>query len=74
MIVGLCEGCRHTQIVESARGSRFYLCTLSRVDPSFPKYPELPVLACTGYQQKDATLDIRSDSSSVRFEPQPEDE
>ena len=41
--------CRNARIVESRRGSRFWLCALSRVDPRFPKYPRLPVLACAGY-------------------------
>jgi hypothetical protein len=29
----------------------FYLCQLSKVDPSFPKYPRLPVLKCSGYER-----------------------
>ena len=48
---GLCETCRHARIVTSARGSRFLLCSLSAVDPRFPKYPRLPVLACDGYER-----------------------
>jgi hypothetical protein len=47
--VGLCAACRHVRVVESKRGSRFYLCGLSAVDPAFPKYPGLPVLACRGF-------------------------
>jgi hypothetical protein len=46
---GLCAGCSHVQVVVSARGSRFYLCRMSFVDPSFPRYPPLPVLACRGF-------------------------
>lgn len=46
---GLCEGCVHVRVVENRRGSRFYLCQLSEVDPRFPKYPRLPVLQCIGY-------------------------
>jgi 3-isopropylmalate/(R)-2-methylmalate dehydratase large subunit len=38
------------QIVTSARGSRFYLCRLSFVDPRFPRYPPIPVLQCAGYR------------------------
>jgi hypothetical protein len=37
--------------MESDRGSVFYLCELSKVDPRFPKYPRLPVLSCPGYQR-----------------------
>jgi hypothetical protein len=47
--VGLCADCAHVQIVVSARGSRFYLCRMSFVDPSFPRYPPLPVIACRGF-------------------------
>jgi len=50
MQVGLCAHCVHVQVVKSAKGSLFYLCTLSKTDPSFPKYPELPVLVCRGYR------------------------
>ena len=46
---GLCRGCTHAQVITTDRGSRFYLCLLSKVDPRFPKYPRLPVLQCDGY-------------------------
>jgi hypothetical protein len=39
--------------VTSDRGSVFYLCQLSKDDPSFPKYPKLPVLKCRGYENND---------------------
>ena len=48
---GLCADCTHAQRVESSHGSVFLLCQLSRTDPGFPKYPRLPVLACSGYAQ-----------------------
>lgn len=38
-------------MVESARGSRFYLCKRSETDGRFPKYPALPVLECAGYER-----------------------
>jgi hypothetical protein len=47
---GLCTDCRHTQRIESARGSIFYLCKRSAADPEFPKYPRLPVVQCRGYE------------------------
>jgi hypothetical protein len=47
---GLCADCRHARRVESARGSRFFLCGRAVSDPSFLKYPRLPVLACRGYE------------------------
>jgi hypothetical protein len=47
---GLCETCAHHRLVESRRGSRFHLCERSRDDPSFPRYPQLPVVECRGYE------------------------
>jgi hypothetical protein len=49
---GLCFRCRHARVVESDRGSKFYLCQLSMIDPRFLKYPRLPVIECTGYVPK----------------------
>jgi hypothetical protein len=46
---GLCARCVHVQVITSARGSRFYLCRLSFKDDNFPRYPILPVLACSGF-------------------------
>jgi hypothetical protein len=50
---GLCSSCRWTRIVESAKGSRFYLCGRSRFDPRFARYPRIPVLRCTGHEPVD---------------------
>jgi len=50
---GLCADCVHARGVESARGSAFILCELSATDPSFAKYPRLPVLRCSGYARKE---------------------
>jgi len=52
---GLCGLCVNARIIESKRGSRFYMCELSKVDPAFPKYPPLPVLKCSGYQPRGST-------------------
>lgn len=46
---GLCQSCRHGRRIESLRGSEFWLCERSRSEPSYPKYPRLPVLACRGF-------------------------
>jgi hypothetical protein len=45
----------HARPVESAKRSQFLLCQLSQSDPSFPKYPRLPVLRCSGYEKKPST-------------------
>ena len=48
--VGLCMDCRFMRLIESDRGSTFYLCERSASDVRFPKYPRLPVLRCVGYE------------------------
>jgi hypothetical protein len=50
---GLCDSCRHQQIVRNTRGSSFSLCERSRTDPSFPRYPRLPVRECRGFERRD---------------------
>ena len=52
MNAGLCATCAHAKIVTNDRGSTFLRCT----HPGLPKYPRLPVLACTGYRALPSTL------------------
>ncbi len=47
--IGLCADCTFARIVQSDKGRPFYLCQRFLTDPSFPKYPRLPVLTCSGY-------------------------
>ncbi len=47
---GLCGGCRHARLIVSARGSAFLLCQRSRTDHRFPRYPNLPVIRCVGFE------------------------
>lgn len=47
---GLCDSCVHRQLVPNTRGSVFSLCLRSRSDPSYPRYPRLPVVDCRGYE------------------------
>jgi hypothetical protein len=49
---GLCDSCAHQQIVRNTRGSSFSLCLRSRTDPSYPRYPRLPVLSCAGHEPR----------------------
>jgi hypothetical protein len=51
--VGLCLDCQYARRLDSSRGSTFYRCGLSDTDPSFPKYPRLPILQCPGYARSD---------------------
>ena len=46
---GLCASCTHAVIVTSDRGTEYLRCALAQTDPSFPKYPRLPVLSCRGW-------------------------
>ena len=47
---GLCNLCRHQQLVPNTRGSVFSLCRRSREDPTFPRYPRVPVIECRGFE------------------------
>jgi hypothetical protein len=49
---GLCARCQHVRVIENRRGSRFLLCERSTEDPSFPRYPRLPVLQCRGFEPR----------------------
>ena len=53
---GLCESCKHSREVRAAR-STFIMCELSRTDPTFARYPRLPVLRCRGYELKSLDRD-----------------
>ena len=50
---GLCDACRHQQVVRNTRGSVFSLCALSKTDARFPKYPRLPVASCAGFTRRE---------------------
>jgi len=56
-VAGLCASCKNVRRIISDRGSRFFLCELSKTDPRFPKYPRLPVLSCSGYIQVTAAAE-----------------
>ena len=49
---GLCDSCVHEKIVRSSHESEFVLCQRSKDDPSFPRYPPLPVRTCAGFERK----------------------
>jgi len=48
---GLCGHCLNARVIENRRGSRFYRCGLSDVDPRFRRYPALPVIRCLGHRE-----------------------
>lgn len=47
--VGLCHDCRHAREVPAARAT-YRLCRRSAGDPSFARYPVLPVRVCRGFE------------------------
>ncbi|MDH5675941.1 MAG: hypothetical protein OEZ06_27705 [Myxococcales bacterium] len=51
---GLCAGCLHGRSIDSARGSRFWLCGRAASDGRYPKYPRLPMLQCPGFAPANA--------------------
>ena len=52
VVVGLCERCVWSRVVESGRGSQFVRCGLSDSDARFRKYPPLPVQVCDGFDEE----------------------
>ncbi|MCH2102916.1 MAG: hypothetical protein MK297_02765 [Planctomycetes bacterium] len=53
-MTGLCPGCTHVRVIESASGSRFLMCRLAKEDPRFAKYPPQPVVRCRGHEAASA--------------------
>ena len=47
---GLCASCRHARVVATPR-SQFLLCERSRTDPTYARYPRLPMRACPGHER-----------------------
>jgi uncharacterized protein len=50
--VGLCRDCRFAREVPATKAT-YWLCERSVDDPSFPKYPRLPIRACRGFAWED---------------------
>jgi hypothetical protein len=48
--VGLCATCRFARMQRTARGSVFWRCLRADDDPSFERYPRLPMEECRGYE------------------------
>lgn len=46
---GLCARCAQMRLVVTPR-SEFLLCERSKHDPSYPRYPRLPVRECAGFE------------------------
>lgn len=48
---GLCATCRNARVLASP-SSLFLRCAVAEVDPAFPRYPRLPVVECSGYDER----------------------
>lgn len=49
--VGLCASCAHAEAIEGER-STFWRCRRHEEEPErFPRFPEIPVLECAGYDE-----------------------
>lgn len=46
--IGLCRDCRHARQVPADRAT-YWLCRRSVDDPTFPRYPRLPIRSCRGF-------------------------
>ena len=51
--VGLCRDCRFGRQVPAPRAV-YWLCRRSADDPSFPRYPRLPIRSCRGFAWDEA--------------------
>ena len=51
--VGLCASCTHGLFRPTARGTSYWRCLRSKTDPSYPRYPRLPVFSCSGFEPRD---------------------
>ena len=52
---GLCGRCEHARRIVSGKGSTFWLCRRAATDPSYPRYPALPVVRCAGFEPATGT-------------------
>ncbi len=48
---GLCGSCRYPAVNTTRRGTVYLRCTAAAFRPDLPKYPDLPVVSCPGYER-----------------------
>ncbi|MEI2703639.1 MAG: hypothetical protein V9E83_14735 [Baekduia sp.] len=56
---GLCDRCAAQRIVTSGRGSQFSMCEHGLRNSDWPKYPAMPVTACSRYEPRPGDRDGR---------------
>lgn len=47
---GLCGRCVHALVRPTRRGTTYLRCARAASDTRFPKYPQLPVRVCAGFE------------------------
>jgi hypothetical protein len=57
---GLCQTCRHAKLNQTRRGTAYLRCGRSAWDERLVRYPQLPVLACPGFEAVRAGPGLRS--------------
>lgn len=50
---GLCRGCRYPFLNHTKRGTTYLRCTRAAWDNRLPRYPQIPVLDCIGFEATD---------------------
>jgi hypothetical protein len=51
---GLCQACMYAKLNETRRGTTYLRCTRAAWDAAFPRYPNLPVTQCAGFERREA--------------------
>ena len=46
--IGDCLDCAHSKTLKTKSGSAIFLCGRSEKEPSYPRYPALPLSGCPG--------------------------
>ena len=70
---GLCGSCQWARALANDRGSRFVRCRRADDDPSYVRYPALPVRECTGFEPaRGAPAPLPTDSVALAPAPPPE--
>ena len=69
--LGLCGGCSWGRQVTTARGSRFLRCGRSDADPTYARYPALPVRHCFGFDEQKDSANSQPASEDLAAPPVP---
>jgi hypothetical protein len=62
--VGLCSICRFAKTQRSSKEHTFWRCQRADSEPSFRRYPPLPVSECAGFEPDDSGSRVPPDLSN----------